>query len=366
MLQLMQILGVILNRKSIIMVWSLLILGKGDTNHTDRNMQRVFAYAREAGFDVQRIDYGEIRNASSFRHEAIHVHFFFPYTFWNAHCEVPKDTKLYGTSRRSYELFRQFFPDVQRELEEKYEKDHRMKYTIQPEFAALDRDKIGTIQRLQEYGIQTSQMISARDVNDIIDQISSERGIFIKCRYGAEGKGITLLQSGKWLTNYKVEDGRLDNYDVYGKWQFTDITGRRELLEQLLEHEVVVEREVSVPKLFKGKKFDVRAYVVNGVVPHFFIRVNDLESVVTNFSQGAEVIHHPTTGLPYECIEQIKREAIKSAQAFQSRFLGVDIMFDSSPEVSRVIEVQTFADFNAPSNFNLAKYMVSEACGLFW
>lgn len=348
------------------MAGSLLILGKGDTDYTDRNMKRVFAYAQEAGFDVQRMDYGGIRNASLFRHQTIHVHFFFPYTFWNAHCEVPEDTKLYGTSRRSYELFHQFFLDVQRELEERYGKDHRLNYTIRPAFAALDRDKRVTIELLQKSGIRTSDVIYSRNAGEVIDHVTPERGVFIKCRYGAEGKGITLLQNGKWLTNYKVEDGKLDNYDTYERWQFTDITGRRALLEQLLEHEVVVEREVVVPHLFEGKKFDARAYVVNGAISHLFVRVNDLEKVVTNFSQGAEVLHHPMIGLPAEYIEQIKEEAIKSAQAFQSRFLGVDIMFDGSAEIPRVIEVQTFADFSSPNKFNLARYMVSEACGLFW
>lgn len=348
---------------------SLLILGKGDTDYTDRNVKGVFAYAQEAGFDVQRMDYGELRNtagASAFRHQTIHVHFFFPYTFWNAHCEVPEDTKLYGTSGRSYELFQQFFLDVQRELGEKYGNDHQMKYTIQPAFAALDRDKRATLELLRSFGIETSDVIYSRNAGEVIDHITPDRGVFIKCRYGAEGKGITLLQREKWLTNYKVENDRLDNYDTYGRWQFTDITGKRALLEQLLEHEVVVEREVVAPRLFEGKKFDTRAYVVNGRIPHFFVRVNALEKVVTNFSQGADVLHHPMTGLPAEYIGQIRREAIKAAQAFQSHFLGVDIMFDGSAETPRVIEVQTFADFSAPDKFNLAKYMVSAECGLFW
>ncbi|MBI5072599.1 hypothetical protein HZA99_02155 [Candidatus Woesearchaeota archaeon] len=338
---------------------SLLILGKGDTDYSDRNMQRLFTCAQEAGIDVQRRDYGEIETTPDFKNEKIQVLLFFPFTFWNANCEVPQDTKLYGTSKASYDLFQRFFLERQEALNERYGSSHKLDYVIQPAFAALDRDKVATVEQLQRFDVPTSRVIESRDISEILDHVAPERGVFIKCRYGAEGKGITVLHHGIWRTNYNVHEGKLDNYGTYGTWTFTDITGKRELLEQLLEHEVIVEREVIVPEIFPGKKFDVRAYVVNGHVPHLFARVNGAERVVTNYSQGARVLHHPETGLDEAYIESIRKEATKAARAFSSRFLGVDIMFDGNAETPRVIEIQTFTDYPDPRKFNLVKYMIS-------
>ncbi len=343
---------------------SLLILGYGDTHYTDRNPRRLFNYAKESGFEAERRDYSEIRGAPDFEGETIKVMLFFPYTFWNENCEVPEDTKLYGTSKRSYELLREFFLEVKGALQQRYA-SQQLQYVIPPESAALDRDKIAAIQRLKKGGVPTSELVSYQKLDDILHQISSERGVFVKCRYGAEGKGIMLLQESGWVTNYKVEGATLTNYGIYEQWVFTDITGRRDLLEQLLEQEVIVEKEIVVPEFFEGKKFDARAYVINGQVPHFFIRVNERHKVVTNYSQGAQVVHHPQTSLPPELIVRIREEAVKSAWAFSSNFLGVDIMVDSCPDGIKVVEVQTFTDFPDIKCFDLAKYLVSNQSGLF-
>ncbi|MBI4983070.1 hypothetical protein HZC32_00285 [Candidatus Woesearchaeota archaeon] len=308
-------------------------------------------------------DYSEIRDGPSFKNEIINVMFFFPYVFWNKNCEMPEDTKLYGTSKKSYELLREFFFEVEGALQKKY-KGRQLNYIISPKFAALDRDKIATIQKLSESKVLTSKMVSERNLDEILNRITPKRGIFIKCRYGAEGKGITLLQKDKWVTNYKVEGNRLTNYGVYDRWEFSEITSRRDLLEQLLEQEVIVEEEIIVPELFADKKFDCRAYVIKGRVPHFFVRVNEQSKVVTNYAQGGKVFHHPETGLSSKFKIKIEEEAVKSAEAFEFKFLGVDIMFDRS-EGAKVIEIQTFTDFPDINHFNLAKYMVSDKSGLF-
>src|SRR3989338_10314969 len=208
---------------------SLLILGNGDTEYSDRNIKRVYDAAQHAGFHVQRMDYGELETATPFQGEALHVMFFFPFTFLNANCEVPQDTKLYGTSRRSYDLFQEFFLEREEALLRKFGHTQRINYVIEPAFAALDRDKVATVNQLRSFNVPTSEVIASRDICEILEYITPERGVFIKCRYGAEGKGISILHHERWRTNYKVEEGKLDNYGIYGTWQFTDITGRRDL-----------------------------------------------------------------------------------------------------------------------------------------
>lgn len=343
---------------------SLLVLGRGDTPYTDRNRARFVELAQRAGFDVQSADYPEARNVPDFKNETIHVMLFFPFTFWNAHCEMPDDTQLYGTSKSAYLKFRDYFLEVRDQLEQRFGRE-RLQYVMPPEYAPIDRDKVETIARLRASGVPTSEPVVYTSLQDIVSAVVPERGVFIKCRYGAEGKGITLLQHNRWVTNYKVEGGRLANYGVYGLWPFTDITGREDLLEQLLQYDVIVEREVATPVIFGGDKFDVRAYVIQGKVPHFFVRLNEREKVVTNFSQGARIKHHPDTGLPRSCMPRLRYTAQQAAEAMGLRFVGVDMMFDGDLSNPRVIEVQAFIDFPDRTKFDLVKYVVSDANGLF-
>ncbi len=343
---------------------NLLVLGKGDTPYSDRNRVRFIACARQAGFDVQTSDYHEIDHVPGFRTgQPINAMFFFPYTFWNAHCEVPEDTGLYGTSRKVYDLFSVHFRQVQEQLEQRFG-THNLHYVIPPENAPVDRDKVETIRRLRVAGVPTSEPVAYTSLSDIIDSVTPERGVFIKCRYGAEGKGITVLHRGRWVTNYRVDGDKLANNDTYGLWPFVDVTGKHHLLEQLLAHDLIVEREILTPDVFNGKKFDLRAYVVGQEVPHFFVRVNDPNKVVTNFSQGAKVNHHPNTGLPEDCITLVKETAKRAAKALGLEFVGVDIMFDGTLTNGRVVEVQAFTDFPDNRKFEMAKYMASDASGL--
>ena len=338
---------------------SLLILGRGDNDYSDRNGKCLFEYAQNASLDVQFADYHNIGKLVDFVNGNLNVMFFFPHTFWNTYCENPGDTQLYGTSKDVYEKFRMFFLDVQDELEKRLD-GKRLHYVIPPENAALDRDKIQTIQRLRAYDIPTPKMIYYHSLKDILAEVTVGRGVFIKCRYGAEGKGITVLHHNKWVTNYQVKGSKLSNYGVHDKWPFTDITGRIDILDQILQHEVIVEREIIPPDKFGGKKFDVRVYVVGDNIPHFFVRLNDPEKEITNFSQGATILHNPETGLEPIYVEFLKKQAKKAAQVMGSRFLGVDIMFDGeSPTDGKVVEVQTFTDFPRIEKFNLAQYILT-------
>ncbi len=336
---------------------SLLVLGRGDSPETDKNRVRLIKYALKADFEVQAVDYHELEQLHQFNHETLNIMPFFPYTFWNQNCEIPEDTQLYGTSKRTHGMFRDFFLDVKDKLEQKFG-NYNLMFAIPFESAAVDRDKLQTIQILRDGGVSTSETVSYGNLSDILARVTPERGVFIKCRYGAEGKGITLIEPGRWLTNYKVESGRLTNYGVYDKWNFTDITGKTELLEQLIEQEVIVEQEVVSPNLFGGKKFDFRINVINGTVPHFCVRINDFGNIITNWSQGGKVIHHPETGLAETFITSISNEAKKAAGAFHSKLMGVDVMLDRENDVPKVIELQAFTGFPDVRKFDLAKYLV--------
>ncbi|MBI5392817.1 hypothetical protein HZA96_03015 [Candidatus Woesearchaeota archaeon] len=344
---------------------SLLILGKGDKEYNDRNAARLFTYANKVDFDVIKSDYSEINLIKGFRNETIYVMLFFPYSFWNEHCEIPSDNLLYGTSKMVYEMFNNFFLDVKHQLEQKFSNHYQLKYIINPETAALDRDKVATLNLLKANNVPTTDIITSRNLIDLLNDITPEKGIFIKCRYGAEGKGITLLKHNKWVTNYKVKNiagnAYLVNYGVYDKWIFSDITERVDLLEQLLDQEVIVEKEIISPDIFPNEKFDIRAYSIDGKVPHFFARINNKNNVVTNFSQGARIMHSPHIGLSREYIDAAMDIAVKASNALKSTFIGIDLMFDGSPDKIKVVEAQTFTDFPDIRYFDLAKYLITDS-----
>lgn len=333
----------------------LLILGKGESSYTDRNAQIVYEFAQKAGFEAKRCEYGD--DLPDFLSDKITVLLFFPYIFWNKECEVPKDGLLYGTSPLINKNLDDFFMKVHESLCQTYHEE-RLDYIITPQQAAFDRDKIKVVEALKLHQIPTTEQILDRNILNILEHISAERGVFVKCRYGAEGKGITYLNELGWFTNYKVENNKLNNYKNDERWSFTNITNRNELLQQILEGEVIVEKEIKTPLLIKGNKFDVRAYTVNNIVPHFFTRFNCLENIVTNFSQGGSVKHNPFSLLSDTSIINMQEIAKKTAQALNYRFLGVDIMFDKTFECPRVVEVQVFSDFPSIDKFNMAEYLV--------
>jgi hypothetical protein len=337
---------------------SLLILGRGDTEYSDRNGRRLFDYALERGRDAQFADYDELDLLKDFEHDRIIVMPLFPYHFWNGNCENPDDTKLYGTSSLAHNLLTEFFLETQKTLEDLFGKE-RVHCVIPLDRAALDRDKNATLKRLVANEIPIPTQVTYSSAHDLVTQVSTGRGIFIKCRYGAEGKGITRIRANEWVTNYKVTAHRLCNHGNGEKWPFVEITGRFDLLQQLLEHEVVVEMEVLTQQ-GDNPKFDTRIYVVNGQTPHYFTRWNNAEIPTTNFSQGGIILHAPETTLEWHQVASAKIHAFRASEAVGLRFLGVDVMFDTT-DGAKVVEVQTFTDFPDIDKFNLQEYLLDKS-----
>jgi hypothetical protein len=147
--------------------------------------------------------------------------------------------------------------------------------------------------------------------------------------------------------------------------KFTDITGRTGLLSQLLEHEVIAEREVVRPPFLGEGKFDVRAYTINYDMPHFIVRMNPASAEVTNYSQGAKVVDDPNTGLGEACRDAIRRLSLRAAEAMRMPFGGVDIMFHNDLDHPLVVEVQAFTGYTAPKKFDRIEYMLRKETGLF-
>ena len=65
---------------------------------------------------------------------------------------------------------------------------------------------IETNNLLRKKGVSTTNVLQ-KYLKEIIE-LSKEKGIFIKARYGALGKGISYLSPKGWFTNYKVGNNK--------------------------------------------------------------------------------------------------------------------------------------------------------------
>lgn len=344
---------------------TVLLLGAEPEGMLDRNARRVCEEMVKAGLKTYRLDFSEIGRLAELEvGETVVVWPFFPHSFWDAHCETPSDGSFYGASEEGFESFRAFCGQSAIRLESVLAGKRVIPF-VDLKSAFVDRDKLVTSRLLVEAGVPAPHELKSRKVDDILREVMPRQGIFVKCRYGAEGKGITYLSADGWWTNYLVGENGLGNYGVRDRWEFTNISGRYDLLEQLLGQEVIIEREIVTPEVEDGTKFDIRAYVIRGEVPHMFLRINQRDAFITNFSQGARVEHRYAEVLPRDLVQRLRDIANRAANALQTPFVGIDLMVDHNLEIY-VVEAQVFTDFPDPNFFNLPLYMANLVRTRFW
>lgn len=338
---------------------SLLILGEHNNPELNLNINRLRRASQESGLQTTVMSYEQLLRGpvKPLKTEDASVMLFFPFTFWDSHCELPDDSEVYGVSKERYLLFANFWSQVSDAIEHHYA-DHNLSFVVNPKYAAVDRDKILTREMLQLAGLPVTTTIPKDPHRIIAESESPDRGVFIKSRYGSEGKGITYLRNGKWLTNYQFDgQGHVLN-PADNNWQFRDFSGNSDFLRNLLDLEVIVEKEVVPPVRADGKKSDVRSYVVMGNTEYLFVRENGFDAVITNFSQGGYVNDDSASVLPPSTINAVKNLSVQSANALYSGFIGVDFMFDKDWNHPLVLEAQTFPGYPKIRKCNLARKLV--------
>lgn len=312
------------------------------------------------GVDVQRQQYEELMAGVKlpFKNKRLDVMFFFPYEFWDKHCEPAESKTLYGVNRDVYLRFRSYWGRVAKKVLKLYpEKDVR--FVISPDAVYVDRDKILTHDILEKAGVRTTRTLVTRDLTEILREATAKRGVFVKCRYGAEGKGITRIREGEWVSNYVRKGHEPANHPKDTRWTFTDVTGDRAFVNKLLAKDVIVEREIVTVRKTDIGKFDVRVHVVGDKVVHMFVRHTGRKSVTTNWSQGGTAEHDYASILTKEQIASATKESLKAAKALGAEFLGVDCMFDvDAPNDAIVVEAQCLCDFPKLEVCNLGEKLV--------
>jgi glutathione synthase/RimK-type ligase-like ATP-grasp enzyme len=282
----------------------------------------------------------------------------FPFSYWDKYIE-PKNYKgVYG-NKSFYIKFVAFWKNVEQIIRKSY-RGKNIAYINHPKHLAKDRDKELTKKVVEKAGVLVPRTFSAKTLREIFSLLDKGFKLFIKVRYGSMGKGITYLEKGRWLTNFRFRDMEIVSKKSDYGWKFIDFTNNKIFLRKLLKQDIIVEEAIN-PLLIQGRKFDLRMYVYKNKVLYTYGRSNEAKAVTTNISQGAIGEKASFVNLlPKKQLETAKKAAIKAIHALGLKFGGVDIMLCADKKNVMFIEVNTFPGFPRVRRFNLSKYLIKE------
>ena len=283
---------------------------------------------------------------------------FFPFDYWDKYIE-PKNYKgVYG-NKKFYTKFEKFWSIVEKKITGSYP-DKRITYVNPPKNLAKDRDKELTKEIVSNAGVLVTKRFHARKVSDVLKLLDKGYKLFIKVRFGSMGKGITYLEKGKWMTNFRFRNEKIVSKKSDYGWTFIEISNNKKFLKEILKKDVIIEEAIN-PLLIKGRKFDLRMYIFKNKVLYIYGRSNDAEAVTTNISQGA-IGEKPSfiNSLPKKQLEFAKKSAIKSIKALGLSFGGVDLMPCSDRKSAKFIEINTFPGFPKVKRYNLSRFLIKE------
>ena len=284
--------------------------------------------------NVVQLTYENLMNTEKTIARNADIVLFFPYNLWNIHVETGNDIygvgnygkKIDGLKLCLCEKLEQVFPEAI--------------YVNKPHVFALERDKIGTKNLLALQCINVATAV-AKDIPTIRNALEAGNCIYVKVRYGSMGKGITRLEEGKWLTNFRFVNGEIKNHHYDDQWKTIDVTDNYSFLEKLLKEDVLVEEGVETPKEW-GYKFDIRGIFIYGRLAELYGRASK-NGMITNLSQGGESVEFNALVdmIGYEQLASAVREMHNANRVFGTNLLGVDVTFDENLS-PYIIEVNSF------------------------
>ena len=283
---------------------------------------------------------------------------FFPFEYWDKYIE-PKNYKgVYG-NKNFFIKFEKFWSMMGKKIKGYYP-DKKITYVNPLNNLAIDRDKELTKEIVSRSGVLVTKKFLTRKVNDALELLDKGYKLFIKVRFGSMGKGITYLEKGKWMTNFRFRNGKIVSKKSDYGWTFIDITNKKGFLKEILKEDIIIEEAIN-PLLIKGRKFDLRLYVFKNKILYTYGRSNDAKSVTTNISQGA-IGEKPSfiNTLPKKQLEFANKSAVKSIKALGLNFGGVDIMLCSDRKSAMFIEVNAFPGFPKIKRYNLSRFLIKE------
>ena len=288
--------------------------------------------------------------------DTIIIYLFFPFTYWDKYIEKEGCKGVYGNVE-FYNKFRSFWSEIHRTLKKVY-RGKKIRFINHPLKIAIDRDKEFTKTILSENKINIPIPYYTRIYRDILKLVNMEnKKLFLKVRYGSMGKGITYLEKGNWKTNFRYKDGKIVNPRSDYGWTFIDVTDNVEFLKELLTKDIVIEEAIDVYKL-EDIIFDLRLYMFYDDLLYILPRTNEKDAITANISQGGQGRSIKfLKRFPKSVIDKVVSSGIRTIQAMDVNFAGVDVMISKDLGVY-VIELNTFPGFPKVSRFNLSKRII--------
>ena len=335
---------------------TLLVLGDKCDYDSYLKLRHQIQNSHPARFDCVLATYERLEQnrLPAIQSDEIIVFLFFPFRYWNANIESHRYRGIYG-NEQFYNKFRALWSKIYHQLNLFYGHE-RLHFLNHPSRIATARDKELSKTILSDAGLRVSPEVFANNHQEILRTLNHEgKKLFVKVRYGSMGKGITYLENGRWMTNFRFQRGRIVSHRSDYNWTFVDVTGNTHFLKALLSSDVIIEEAVD-SHLVDGLKYDLRFYICCNEVLNIYARTNVPEAVTTNISQGGYGRSSRfLRKIPTHILKEGARTAIEAAKAVGLGFVGVDIMISKDLKRVFVIELNSFPGFPKTTRFNLSR-----------